>query len=87
MVSEEVNCPDGFEPGYNGNCYKFVKRLVTYEEARRDCQQTPGGDLVIISDPTEQQYIQNRSVDGDWWIGEEAIDFCYSCKDCVCLHL
>ncbi|XP_038048814.1 uncharacterized protein LOC119722655 [Patiria miniata] len=82
--TEESPCPEGFEPGYADNCYKFVKKLVTYEDARADCQRTPGGDLVIINDVSEQQYIQNRSVDGDWWIGlnDRAVEGRFRWPDC-----
>ncbi|XP_022112072.1 uncharacterized protein LOC110991164 [Acanthaster planci] len=84
VFASTAKCPNEFEPGPADICYKFVKKLVTYEEARDDCQRTPGGDLVIIDNPTEQQYIQNRSVDGDWWIGlnDRAVEGRFRWTDC-----
>ncbi|XP_033628985.1 uncharacterized protein LOC117291426 [Asterias rubens] len=64
-----IFCPDGFEPGHNDICYKFGRQMATFEEARADCQRAPGGDLAVIEDDAEKNYILNKTAGGDWWIG------------------
>ena len=41
--------------------------------ARRSCQGYPDGDLVVIDDQDELDYLLGRSADlnnGTWWIGK-----------------
>ena len=70
LYPEVIFCPDGFEPGHNDICYKFGRQMATFEEARADCQRAPGGDLAVIEDDAEKNYILNKTAGGDWWIGK-----------------
>ncbi|XP_033121805.1 uncharacterized protein LOC117120830 [Anneissia japonica] len=70
--SKVYGCPDGYLPGYDGEtCYKFVTEIKTWEEARKDCLQTPYSDLIVIKDEAEARYIQNSMNEADqvWWVG------------------
>ena len=71
-----VQCPPGYEAGYGDKCYRFVKELVDFKEARRRCQVPDGppgpnpGDLAIIETMEELAYVMSKTMGGDWWIGE-----------------
>ena len=67
---EQGLCEDGWEPGLDYKCYKFVTQRKTWDEARADCESTTDGDLVIIETQEEHSYLVNRTLGGDWWIGE-----------------
>ena len=65
-----VTCPEGYSPGPT-SCFRFVKELVSWNEARASCQaSTQDGDLAVINSEMEQQYIMNVTQGGDWWIGK-----------------
>nr|XP_054765190.1 uncharacterized protein LOC129271967 [Lytechinus pictus] len=70
-----VPCPDNYEQGPNGHCYRF--RILEYGSwwptGRRTCDNEPDSDLAIIDDPTELDFLINRTAEIDrnimWWIG------------------
>eukprot|EP00057_Strongylocentrotus_purpuratus_P013986 XP_011668460.1 PREDICTED: uncharacterized protein LOC577309 [Strongylocentrotus purpuratus] len=75
VVATTGSCPDSYEESPGGRCYLF--RNLTNGEwwpaGRRSCDNTVDGDLVIINDEEELNYIMNRTSeidpDGKWWIG------------------
>ncbi|XP_041474924.1 uncharacterized protein LOC121423607 [Lytechinus variegatus] len=70
-----VPCPENYEEGPNGHCYRF--RILEYGSwwptGRRTCDNEPDSDLAIIDDPTELDFLINRTAEIDpnimWWIG------------------
>ncbi|XP_006813597.1 perlucin-like protein, partial [Saccoglossus kowalevskii] len=83
-ITYSVQCPIGYEPGYDDNCYKFVDDdPLPWEDARKLCEETQDGDLVVINDDGEMNYVlsmvgesavvwigySDRSIEGDWrWV-------------------
>ena len=66
-------CPAGYVAGPDDHCYKFVKELAAWDEARRSCQEGAppnAGDLVIIDTPEELAYIMGVTQGSEWWIGK-----------------
>ncbi|XP_071490718.1 uncharacterized protein [Diadema antillarum] len=77
-------CPDGYERGYLNRCYRFVQDVLTWQQARLECSKDPGGELVLINNQVEQDYIKNRTVEGDWWIGlhDQSTEGTFRWTDC-----
>ena len=51
-------------------CYRFVDTKKIWENARRACQSLDAGDLVVISDEDEQQFLKTQIDPAmDYWIG------------------
>nr|XP_054752325.1 uncharacterized protein LOC129257911 [Lytechinus pictus] len=67
--NETVGCPADYEEGYQGGCYRFVKGSLTWSQARLECSKDFGGELVVVDNQEEYDYILNKTVEGDWWIG------------------
>nr|XP_054765192.1 uncharacterized protein LOC129271969 [Lytechinus pictus] len=75
VTASTGSCPVDFEESPGGRCYQF--RVPTYGEwwtaGRRSCDNTEDGDLVIINNEEEWNFIMNRTSeidpDGKWWIG------------------
>lgn len=44
--------------------------MLSWFDARADCQSTPNSDLIIIEDAAEDAYWRNIGFGADWWIGE-----------------
>ncbi|XP_077981827.1 cubilin-like [Glandiceps talaboti] len=68
-ISYEVECPDDYEFGHGGHCYKFVPTNSTWDDARDDCQQQVDGELVVIETEDELDYIRGNMFDSVFWIG------------------
>ena len=71
-VFKNTECPSGFEASPSGGCYRFNTGARIFDVARRSCQGYPDGDLVVIDDQDELDYLMGRSADlnnGTWWIG------------------
>ena len=68
-----VYCPDGYEVGNDGKtCYKFSLAPASWEDARDECYGVSDGDLLVINDQAEFDYIAAKSanISGDWWVGK-----------------
>lgn len=68
-------CPDGWEFGPdNETCYRFVTEPSSWLGARYQCDNYDEGDLVIITDQSEMDYISQRmataGVNDTFWVGE-----------------
>ncbi|XP_014872024.1 C-type lectin domain family 10 member A-like [Poecilia latipinna] len=61
---ENTTCPLGW-PKFNCSCYR-VFGDGSWDEGRADCTRE-GGDLVVINNPEEQNFLAELGVDG--WIG------------------
>ncbi|XP_028395163.1 uncharacterized protein LOC114519252 isoform X2 [Dendronephthya gigantea] len=59
-------CPVGWI-SFGMSCYEFTTRRLPWNSARGMCQRL-GGDLVTISSPVEQAFI-NRNIEQTSWIG------------------
>ena len=70
-----VDCPEGYEyDPANDTCYKFVSTPTPWFDARYDCTDVPDGDLVVINNQIENDFVLDKinSMGGngtDWWIG------------------
>ncbi|PIK33279.1 hypothetical protein BSL78_29909 [Apostichopus japonicus] len=53
-------CEEGWVPGYDFRCYKFGSEMLSWEDARLDCQSIPDGDLVSL------RQRQNGSLSVPW---------------------
>ncbi|XP_077864847.1 cubilin-like [Saccoglossus kowalevskii] len=81
------DCPEGYEPGYNHGCYKFVEDPEDWDEARQDCESTEDGDLVITDSEDELDYVMRELVKRNMattWIGyyDKAIEGNWVWVDC-----
>ena len=59
--------------GEDDTCYKFSNVTATWQNARDDCLQSPGADLIIIGNALENRYIYDIAAGAggeDWWIGK-----------------
>ncbi|XP_072182333.1 scavenger receptor cysteine-rich domain-containing protein DMBT1-like [Diadema setosum] len=70
---EFFTCPEGYEYNpANETCYKFVTTPTPWFNARYDCDNVADGDLVVINDQAENDYVMNkmRSLQNNSiWIG------------------
>ena len=75
LSSSITGCPDGYESSPGGGCYYFFSEGRTYDVARRNCLGDPEGDLVIVDDQDELNYLMttmsNLNNNESWWIGEK----------------
>ncbi|XP_070564554.1 cubilin-like [Ptychodera flava] len=69
LTYEVFECPEGYEPGYNFGCYKFIGNHTEWKDARDECQKTADSDLVIIEDEDELAYLVDRVGSDLQWIG------------------
>eukprot|EP00057_Strongylocentrotus_purpuratus_P031477 XP_784754.3 PREDICTED: uncharacterized protein LOC579551 isoform X1 [Strongylocentrotus purpuratus] len=67
--NETIGCPMDYEEGYMDQCYRFVKGSLTWSQARLECGKDFGGELMVVDNQEEYDYIRERTVEGDWWIG------------------
>ena len=58
-----------YEEGYMDQCYRFVKGSLTWSQARLECGKDFGGELMVVDNQEEYDYIREKTVEGDWWIG------------------
>lgn len=65
-------CPDDYIVGYDYGCYQFNSEHMTWEAARAHCRQAVDGDLAIIDEEAEMNFLlENQLLEQyDWWIGE-----------------
>ncbi|PIK33277.1 hypothetical protein BSL78_29907, partial [Apostichopus japonicus] len=63
-------CPQGYRKQYNNGCYKIGTTMLSWYDARTDCQSTPNSDLIVINDADEDAYWRSVGFGADWWIGE-----------------
>ncbi|XP_014855539.1 PREDICTED: C-type lectin domain family 10 member A-like [Poecilia mexicana] len=61
---ENTTCPLGW-PKFNCSCYQIFGK-GSWDEGRENCTRE-GGDLVVINNPEEQNFLAELGVDG--WIG------------------
>nr|XP_032640979.1 polycystin-1-like isoform X4 [Chelonoidis abingdonii] len=71
LVSDESSCPQGGRIHLqNLNCYWLSHAKETWQNARRLCQEIPGGDLAIVRTQEVQSFLQETfSGAGMVWIG------------------
>ncbi|XP_071822362.1 uncharacterized protein [Apostichopus japonicus] len=62
-------CPQGYRKQYNNGCYKIGTTMLSWYDARTDCQSTPNSDLIVINDADEDAYWRSVGFGADWWIG------------------
>ncbi|KAL3863122.1 hypothetical protein ACJMK2_004894 [Sinanodonta woodiana] len=71
LYTSEIACDDGWLKA-NNNCYYWnVKDLITYQEARQECQ-LQGADLMVVGSQSDLQWIQIQTEDyrtDAWWVG------------------
>ncbi|XP_070555024.1 bone morphogenetic protein 1-like [Ptychodera flava] len=71
---EEINeGQEGYEKHWVGNqerCYKFVSDPKPWDEGREDCLATENGDLVIINDQVEVDYVSGGMNTNKYWIAD-----------------
>ncbi|XP_077981826.1 cubilin-like [Glandiceps talaboti] len=84
VIEYSIQCPSGYEPGHNDRCYKFVTDPLPWEEARDDCKETSDGDLVIIDDESEMNYLIGEIGNNKYWIGysDRAVEGDWRWIDC-----
>ena len=70
-----ASCPDNYEEGPNGHCYRFriLEDGTRWMRGRQTCDNVVDSDYVIINDQEELDYLVSRSAEVDpdmtWWIG------------------
>lgn len=69
-------CPQGYDKLYNNGCYKIGTEMLSWYDARSDCQKTANADLININSAEEDAFFRNVGFGADWWIGKENIDYC-----------
>ncbi|PIK59577.1 hypothetical protein BSL78_03495 [Apostichopus japonicus] len=50
-------------------CYKLGFHAMSWDNARADCQSSPGGELMVINDDDEYDFIVGAAGDIEWWMG------------------
>lgn len=72
MFSSTV-CPFLYQTRESGSCYYFSNGMTSYESARGFCLNYPEGDLVIIDDQGELEYLLEMTSEDEneesRWIG------------------
>ena len=71
------SCPDNYEEGPKGGCYRFrLEDVGTWWTYRRQACvfDVSYSDLLVINDQEEFDFVMNRtaemSTNASWWIGE-----------------
>ncbi|XP_071940891.1 uncharacterized protein [Antedon mediterranea] len=85
-LNESVQCPFGYEIGYDYNCFKFSLTSRTWDDARADCQSSLNSDLAKIDTPEALDYVMNvRNITSDYWIGyyDVAVEGKWQWVDCT----
>ena len=71
----KASCPDNYEEGPNGHCYRFriLDEGTRWMRGRQTCDNVDDSDYAIINDQEELDYLVRRSAEVDpdvtWWIG------------------
>eukprot|EP00057_Strongylocentrotus_purpuratus_P019386 XP_011673860.1 PREDICTED: uncharacterized protein LOC754003 [Strongylocentrotus purpuratus] len=88
---EFFDCPTGYSYNpSNDTCYKFVETPTDWFSARYDCTDVADGDIVVINDQVENEYVletinaMKGNDSSDWWIGyyDGAINGVWTWVDC-----
>ncbi|XP_077864849.1 cubilin-like [Saccoglossus kowalevskii] len=92
ITYNSFNCPEGYTVGYNYGCYKFVEDPEDWDEARQDCESTEDGDLVIIDNEDELEFVRDAMDISDFWVGyydvaEEGNWVWIDCSESTVWHL
>ncbi|XP_071811335.1 uncharacterized protein [Apostichopus japonicus] len=77
-------CPYLYEASPSGSCYYFSNGRTSYQGARGSCLSDPNGDLAIINNQEELDYLVERIVGGPRWIGyfDRATEGHWTWADC-----
>ncbi|XP_070564553.1 cubilin-like [Ptychodera flava] len=63
------DCPEDYEAGTGGKCYRFVEEGSSWDDARRECMTDLNGDLVIVNDEAELDFLRSKMLGSTFWIG------------------
>ncbi|XP_022088561.1 lymphocyte antigen 75-like [Acanthaster planci] len=69
-VSPVCDEADGWT-NYNGKCYQFFNRGVTWQGAENTCKYFKGGHITSVKSAADQKYLDNLQAahTSDYWIG------------------
>ncbi|XP_063406021.1 perlucin-like protein [Mytilus trossulus] len=71
LFSESLSCPDDWVT-FSGHCYWFVYRNVTWNIAKKNCQQK-GGYLATVDSVAENSWLISK-LQAEVWIGLNDIE-------------